>query len=290
MAVDAIGEAVFFGEGIVVVSGFVLVAAWHEIENEGGFFVLVAVVQPKVAKDAKDSGADEVHKEIAHGIGEADIQIAAVDKVNAAVGGGDLCLRDVFDAADVLRLLGIKVDTVDALQDGVLLHVETEEGVGAVFEKFPEHADGHRETEGDHAEVKRRERDAMAVTIEQVDHREPNSGSEKSVEGVKNRVPVGDGDVEMVELAENFRGEDKEIDDGFKRWRNFYFEALLEKRWYEEEQQREQADKGAVVVAVHDGAYQGGDDEQPQHGVKSKNARMLTDVHGDVVMKIADEF
>lgn len=60
----------------------------------------------------------------------------------------------------------------------------------------------------------------------------------------------------------------KEIDGSFKKRRNVDLEALLEQRWHEKKPQREQADEGAVVVAVHDRAHEGNDDEHAQHGVE----------------------
>ena len=105
--VDAIGEAVVFCEGVVVVEGGVLFAAWHEIENEGRFFVATGVAHTDVAEDAEGGSADEIDEEIAHGVVKPNVEIAG-DGVGGAVGGVDDGFGDVWNVMTFWLWFGSK--------------------------------------------------------------------------------------------------------------------------------------------------------------------------------------
>ena len=150
--VDAVGEAVVFCEGVVVVESGVLFAAWHEIENEGRFFVATGVAHTDVAEDAEGGSADEIDEEIAHGVVKPNVEIAG-HGVGGAVGGVDDGFGDVWNVDDFLAVVRIKVDGIDTADQRILLHVHEQKMIGAPFKKFPDNADGHREAEGDHDEI-----------------------------------------------------------------------------------------------------------------------------------------
>ena len=183
----------------------------------------------------------------------------------------------------------VKGDGVDRVHDKILLHVHVQEMVGGAFEEFPEHADRHREAEGDHAEVERRQLDVAAVAVQKIDHREADGGCEETVQGVEDAVEGWDGDIEMVELAEDLCCEDEEIDDAFEQRRDLDLKAVLHQRRHQEEQEREHTDEGAVVVAVHDRAHERQDDEDAQRRIEDEDAPVLGDVLVDVLVEVVDE-
>lgn len=134
--VDAVDEAVVFCEGIVVIEGGVLFAAWNEIKNEGRFFVVTGVAHTDVAEDAEGGSADEIDEEIAHGVVKPNVEIAG-HGVGGAVGGVDDGFGDVWNVDDFLAVVRIKVDGIDTADQRILLHVHEQKMIGAPFKKNP---------------------------------------------------------------------------------------------------------------------------------------------------------
>lgn len=122
--IKTVGETVHI-ERVVDIVCFIALRAWNQARDKT-IFAEIGMTQPYEPKDAEGEGADEIDEEIADGVSQTGIEIAAVDDKNAAIGGGDFCLYDVFNMAHVLCLLRVKGDTVNALQNHIFLHVDVE--------------------------------------------------------------------------------------------------------------------------------------------------------------------
>ena len=141
LMVIVVGGKTTAGKRIIVVVVAVAVTGWHQIEDKV-LFMTITVYQSEIAEDAEGQCAKEVDEQVAHGVAQSNIQVAW-HGVDIAVGGEDLCFRDVRNMDDLLTAARVKVHRLNGCNHRVFLHVGVQQGIGAEFEKFPQDADGH---------------------------------------------------------------------------------------------------------------------------------------------------
>jgi len=103
--------------------------------------------------------------------------------------------------------------------------------IRAALKKLPQHADRHGKAESDDGEKKRRQVKAhLFVAVEDVHEREPDSGAEKTVQGVQHGVPKCVFDIKAAHFAEDLRRKNEQQDDDLHRGRQTDAEITLYKR------------------------------------------------------------
>lgn len=92
--------------------------------------------------------------------------------------------------------------------------------IRAILEEFPQHADGHGEAEGHDSQEEGRQSEGEALSAVQHIHQSKADGcAGEAVESVEHRIPMGNDDVEVVNLAQYLRRVDKKEDDDLQRVR-----------------------------------------------------------------------
>lgn len=157
------------------------------------------------------------------------------------------------------------------MHDHILLHIGPENHVHSEFEKFPQNADCHREAEGDDREENRRQLEAKAlVSVEDIDQREADSGSDKAVYGMEHRVPEGEAEVKALHFAEDLRTEYEKQYYRFKGIRKINAEALFDDHRNKEQYQRERAGEHTLPITAEYGKHKRRNDDYPQHDINDK--------------------
>ena len=105
------------------------------------------------AGDREHHRADEVHKQVLHGVNDANVQIAAKAQTLTV---NDHIL-DIWDGYNLVGAGDIQCGAVDGVNHCIPLHVCAQKEIHAEFKKFPQHADGHGETNGHQSQKQRGE-------------------------------------------------------------------------------------------------------------------------------------
>ena len=198
-------------------------------------------------------------------------------------------VRDVVNRDDLVAARLVELNGADGVHDGVLLHVKAEEIVSGVLEELPEHADGHGEAERDDRQIDRRELEGEHVAlVEQIDQRKADGRAQKAVERMEHGVPVRHADVEAVELAEDFCGEDEQQDDDLHRAGQLHVQPAGEHAGQDEQHQRHHAEEDAFKIEAHGGADEREDDQRTQHEIHRQRA--LLRIVGDLLLSLFGEF
>ena len=178
---------------IIVIRSFL---AGDEALGGGALFALTAGIEK--AGDGEYHRSYKVDQQILHGIDEANIQIAAHPQRFPI----DDHVVDPLYRHDPVAAGGIQTGGVDGVYHRVPLHIRMEKTVHPKLEKLPQYADGHGKAESHHSQKERREVEGqLVVVIEQQHHGKAHSGGQKPVDGVEHGVPVGNSDIEGVDLT-----------------------------------------------------------------------------------------
>ena len=252
----------------------------HLRNKAPGKFTLAAVLDVKVADDGEDDRADKVDEQVLHRVQQADIQIAAqAQGMLRAVGGDHDYVRDILDSGRRVAPGGIQHDRTNGVYDRVLLHVQQEELVHGALEKFPKHADGHGEAEGHQSQVEGRELEGKASSaVEDVQQRKADGGAQEAVEGVEHGVPIREVDIIRLDLPQNFSGEDEQEDNDLQGIGHVDMDGALDKAGDGEQDQRQDAKKSILKVAVEDLGDQHQHDQHPQDNIGRGEARIFLDL------------
>ena len=101
--------------------------------------------------ECEGQGADEVDKQVLHGIKEPNIQIPA--EAEALSVDGDI--GDVVQEDWNVAVCWVQHDAGKAGDYGILLHIHTQQPVHGELEEFPQNTDGHGKTESNKCEERR---------------------------------------------------------------------------------------------------------------------------------------
>ena len=103
------------------------------------------------------------------------------------------------------------------MHDPVLLHIGVQIGIGGEFKEFPQHADGHRETEGNDGQKQRGQLDREPfASVEDIHQGKPDGSHQKAGYRVQHGVPIGNLSVIRVDCSQDFSRKDEAVDDGLK--------------------------------------------------------------------------
>ena len=116
----------------------------------------------------------------------------------------------------------------------------------------------------------------LFVVIEQQHHGKANGCGQKAVDGVEHGVPVGDVDIEGVDLAQNLRRENEAENGDFQRRRQLDSQPHLHPAWDVQQSDGQHAEKRALIVVQKNLAHQRDDDHHPQCVKDDKGAFVLS--------------
>ena len=105
------------------------------------------------------------------------------------------------------------------------------------------------------------------MPVAQVHQGEADGGAEEPVESVEHGVPVGEGGVVRLDLAQNLRGEDEEHDDDLQRVGQVDLEPALQDCGEQEQDQCQDAEEHVFKVPVEELGHHDQDDQQAQHQI-----------------------
>ncbi len=255
----------------------------HPRDEPRGKAALALLLHIEVADDREDDRADEVDHEVLHRVVDADVQVAAqAERLLGAVAVDDDDVRDVVNRDDLVAARLVELNGADGVHDGVLLHVKAEEIVPGVLEELPEHADGHGEAERDDRQIDRRELEGEHVAlVEQIDQSKADGRAQKAVERMEHGIPVRHADVEAVELAEDFCGEDEQQDDDLQRAGQLDIELAREDAGQNEQHQGQPAEEDALKIAPEGRAHQREDHQRAQDEIDGQ--RRLVGIEAGLV-------
>ena len=136
------------------------------------------------------------------------------------------------------------------------------------LEELPHHPHGHGEAEGHHCHVEgaQVQRDPFGA-VENVHQGKANGGAQKAVGGVEHGVPVGEGDVVVLNFAQNLRSEDKQQNDDLQGVRQFNAQPPLEGGGEHEQHQGEDTQGHIFIILIEYGGHQHEDHQHTQHKV-----------------------
>ena len=133
----------------------------------------------------------------------------------------------------------------------IFLHIELKKSVHAEFEKLPQNAYRHRETERYYRCKYRRKLEKYAVTaVEQLHQRESYRSHKEAVQCVQHSIPVREDRVKVAELAEYLCGEYERKQSDLENCRKFYLECDLHEARDCEEDECKQAQKRTFKIPV----------------------------------------
>jgi len=94
---------------------------------------------------------------------------------------------------------------------------------------------------------------------------------------MEDSIPARDQDIVMVDLPQDLRGINEDINGPFKQGRYPDPEILFKCRRHQKKEQRQDADSSALVALGHDHTDQGQQDQAPQDAVYNKGSFIQAD-------------
>ena len=102
-----------------------------------------------------------------------------------------------------------------------------EEGIHAVFKKFPQHADRHRKAKGHQRHVQRREAEFfLLIAAQDIHQRKPERRAHKAIDGMQHRIPIGKLHIVVLQLAKDLGRKYEQQYDDLQHRRQLYTEVF----------------------------------------------------------------
>ena len=108
---------------------------------------------------------------------------------------------NIFNGDHLLTVRRIQCDGLEMIHDEILLHILSQEQVGAALKELPQNADRHGKAERDHGQIQRRQIDVLTGPVEQFNRRETNRGEQESVQRVQHGIPDRELRIKMAEFS-----------------------------------------------------------------------------------------
>ena len=231
-----------------------------------GQFPLPLGFHVEKADHGEDHRTDEVDQQVAHGINEANIQIAAHPKGGlGAVGVNQNHICNVLHMNRDIPPLRMEGHRMNGLHNGILLHILSHKAVHAPLKKLPQHANGHGKAKGHDRHVKGGQtQHHPLVPVQDIDQREAHGGKEEAIEGVQNVVPERDNHIILLDFAQNFSGVNKEKYDNLQGVRQVNVEPPFNERGNGKENQGQNAGVNVFKIAIERLGHQRPHHRQPQ--------------------------
>ena len=249
----------------------------HHGDKALGKLVFTAAAHIEIADNRERERTDKVDEKVLHRIQQANIQVAAQTKGRlGAVTLHHDHIRDIADDAGIVTAGGVQHHAANGVDHGILLHIQQKQLVHGTLKKFPDHANRHGKAECHNGQVQRGERKAdLFLPVEDIKQREPDGRAQKAVQGVQHGIPIGEGNVIGVNLAQDFRRIDKQQDDNFQRIWQFNVQPVLHHVGHAEQEQRQHTQKDIFKVAVKDLGNQHQNDRGTQQQVNDGNRALV---------------
>ena len=159
--------------------------------------------------ECEGQGADEVDKQVLHGIKEPNIQIPA--EAEALSVDGDI--GDVVQEDWNVAVCWVQHDAGKTGDYGVLLHIHTQQPVHGELEEFPQHTDGHGKAERYYGKKCRRKVKMRGVlSIEDIYQRIADGSTEETPNRMRHSIPMGKTDVIARKLTQDLTGKNMNKD------------------------------------------------------------------------------
>ena len=115
------------------------------------------------------------------------------------------------------------------------------------------------------------------IPVQNIHQGKTHRRAEKAPDGMHDGVPMGKTHVVAAQFAQNFCGKDVQQDHDLQTRGKFYAEVLLDKGGDKKENQHQQTDKHAGVIAAQNRQYHHGNHQQAQHGPEDKGLPVVAD-------------